>query len=354
MADNFQSRRPVLQRVSPDQTTNAGLWLDKYIDHKVSSNAEKPEKNVIDEVSEIPMPAEYEQFYNRWEYLLKAKCPLPPKKAEVQGRLAIGLGAESVLETSITLLRAYGMPYIPGSALKGLAAFYARNYLVEEDWDMESEAYRTLFGDTDAAGYVTFYDALYVPGSGFKNKEKGKRQALWPDIITVHHPEYYQGKNKPPADWDNPTPIHFISATGEYLIALDGPDKFWVERTFEILELALAELGVGAKTSSGYGRILLGEAREKAEKAKETYAVAKNRLLMKERPPKGRVRGTVKNVQGSYGFIKSPHGGGDDFIHQSEIRGDDKQLINGQIIEYRRVDTDKGTQARDVDILLNP
>jgi len=35
--------------------------------------------------------------------------------------LVVGLGAESVLETSLTLHRIYGYPIIPGSALKGLA-----------------------------------------------------------------------------------------------------------------------------------------------------------------------------------------------------------------------------------------
>lgn len=232
---------------SLDTTTNAALWLDKYIEkHKDDTS----KKKLVTEVSEkIPVPAEYEKFFERWQKTLAKKCTIPPKAAEVQGRLAIGLGADSVLETSITLHHTYGVPYIPGSALKGLAAHYARNYL--EGWEADKDDYKELFGTTDQSGCVDFYDALYVPKSGFQE------QALWADIITVHHNEYYQGeKDKAPADWDSPTPIPFLTATGEYLIALGG-DEAWVNVAYQILQLALYELGVGAKTSSGYGRMLL-------------------------------------------------------------------------------------------------
>jgi CRISPR-associated protein Cmr6 len=44
---------------------------------------------------------------------------------KTESRLMVGLGAESVLETAITLHRIYGFPVIPGSALKGLARTWA-------------------------------------------------------------------------------------------------------------------------------------------------------------------------------------------------------------------------------------
>ena len=40
------------------------------------------------------------------------------------GRLIVGLGSENVLETGIRLHHTYGLPIIPGSAFKGLAAHY--------------------------------------------------------------------------------------------------------------------------------------------------------------------------------------------------------------------------------------
>ncbi len=191
-------------------------------------------------------------FFERWEKML-AEFKAKTRKATAKGRMIVGLGDESVLETSIALHHTYGVPYIPGSALKGLASSYAHQKLGEH-WQKGSAAHKIVFGNTDEAGYITFFDALYVPGSGHRG------QVLYPDIITVHHQEYYNtGNDNAPADWDSPNPVPFLSTTGSYLIALAAPDlaahNEWVPRTFDILELALKEMGIGAKTSSGYGRM---------------------------------------------------------------------------------------------------
>ena len=178
-------------------------------------------------------------------------------EAETLGRMVVGLGGEGVLETAITLHRTYGVPYIPGSALKGLAASYARLRLGAE-WHQNTpnaKAYQIVFGQTEDAGYVTFYDALYVPGSGH-NSGRGPR-ALYPDVLTVHHAAYYRGEDAAPADWDSPNPVPLLAATGRYLIAVAGESGWerWRDAAFEVLKLALSEEGVGAKTSSGYGRL---------------------------------------------------------------------------------------------------
>lgn len=237
--------RQCLDNIQRTETTHPALWVETYL---VDDEPGRKQELVAD-TAHIPMPDAYRRFFNRWQTALAQNKTIVVKEARVQGRLSIGLGGESVIETAITLHHTYGVPYIPGSALKGLAANYARNKLGEKDWNAKSDAYETLFGDTKSAGYVTFFDALYVPGSGHND------HVLWPDVVTVHHPNYYQG-NEPPADWDSPTPVPFLSATGSYLLALGGPAD-WVEAAFEILALALAEEGVGAKTSSGYGRMAI-------------------------------------------------------------------------------------------------
>jgi CRISPR-associated protein Cmr6 len=244
----MQSRRDQLQEVSSQSSTHVGLWLDKYLEEQLEGGGEKPKTGHFDEVAKKPIPPAYQVFFERWQQALE-QAGAVIRKAQAQGRMAIGLGGESVLETSVTLHRTYGVPYIPGSALKGLAARYARNRLDEQKWEKGSDAYKILFGDSTEAGYVTFFDALYVPGSA----ERDHPLAL--DVITVHHPEYYGGKDAAPADWDNPNPVPFLSATGSYLVALYGPGS-WVKAAFEILQLALVEEGIGAKTSSGYGRMV--------------------------------------------------------------------------------------------------
>lgn len=263
--------RKGLKEVAFRQTYHAGLWLDRYI-------ANMPEKgdreslyaDHLADVSSISEPPFYKRFYDNWEATLKANN-ITTYKAAVQGRMVVGLGSESVLETSVTLHRTYGVPYIPGSALKGLAAAFAHQWLApgleDERWRKGGEYHNVVFGDTDEAGFITFFDALYVPP-----KKRGEKP-LHADVITVHHQDYYGEKKKssasaesdsgsgrgkdtipPPADWDSPNPVSFLSATGTYLIALDGP-KEWVDIVHKILQRALVEMGVGAKTSSGYGRL---------------------------------------------------------------------------------------------------
>ncbi len=261
----INGRRPAVQAMSVKQAEHPGLWLDKYIGplrdpddppprrSKSDPDVPTPQQRLVDEVAGMGVPVAYAPFYRRWEKTLHEQEGVLLAPATVQGRMAVGLGAESVLETAVTLQRTYGVPYIPGSALKGLTAAYARQRL--PDWKIDSAAYRILFGalktetdPLDTAGYITFFDALYIPGSALAD------HPLAPDVLTVHHPEYYQGKAVAPADWDSPNPVPFLSATGQYLVALAGPDG-WARAAFDILRLALATEGIGAKTSSGYGRL---------------------------------------------------------------------------------------------------
>lgn len=235
-----------------EKETHAGLWFDKYVVEQIRDNTDS-RRDLIAEVSSLPTPVAYRAFYERWKKALD-ECKAKTREAEVQGRMIVGLGSESVLETSICLHRTYGVPYIPGSALKGLAASYARSKRVGIDWTKDNIAYKTVFGDTDNAGYITFFDALYIPDIEYEGQ-----QALYPDIITVHHQKYYLDTGAAPTDSDNPIPVPFLSAMGTYLIALAAPDLLqsdaWVKATFDILEEALKTLGIGAKTSSGYGRM---------------------------------------------------------------------------------------------------
>ncbi len=353
------SRRQDVATMKADQAQHAGLWLDKYLvaEGGNQSGDDKPKSILVGEAARIPEPPIYEAFYKRWKRSL-AEIGVPEthmRAAKVTGRLAVGLGSESVLETAITLHRTYGVPFIPGSALKGLAASYARRRLEGAGWRKDGEDHNILFGSTETAGYVTFFDALYVPGSGFRNSEK-KPQALWADVITVHHPTYYQG-DQPPADWDSPNPIPFLSATGNYLIALHGEER-WVQAAFEILELALTEEGIGAKTSSGYGRMVFGALAPLGPLPPdgEPYVVARKRLLSIESPPPGRERGTVAEIRrnGDFGFINPAAGGGQIFVHSSQLTPAGSLLRTGQVVEYRIGEHKGKPQAQEVVILLEP
>jgi CRISPR-associated protein Cmr6 len=251
------SRRADLEQLTSRQAEHAGLWLDKYITSQRREDV-GAKQTVVNETARIAVPAEYKRFFQRYQSSLSSMDTLI-HYGRVRGRLVVGLGSEGVLETAVTLHHTYGVPYIPGSALKGLAASYARNHLLgtwsrpEQPSDPHAlTAYEFIFGNTSSAGYVTFFDALYVPPD--YNQQV---YPLAPDVLTVHHRDYYGSStqvNAAPADWDSPIPVPFASTTGTYLIALGG-DKRWIAQVMRILVMALREAGIGAKTSSGYGRM---------------------------------------------------------------------------------------------------
>ena len=252
----MSSRRDALSTINLNinERPNASLWLDKFITN-LSKEDKESHSTLANQVTQIKEPDNYEAIYNSWKDSLE-KLGAVCRRAEVKNRIAVGLGSDGVLETSVTLHRTYGVPYIPGSALKGLAAAFAHQYC-GDDWQQGKPFHEIVFGTPNAAGYVTFFDALFIPGSGHDGK------ALHFDVMTVHHRAYYEEKKDnhgnylPPADWDDPNPVSFISATGKYLIALAAPEgcEAWLNVAYLILKKALEHEGVGAKTSSGYGRL---------------------------------------------------------------------------------------------------
>lgn len=226
-----------------------GLWFDRYLaGQPARGEALTPYNDLISQVCAMKEPPLYARAFDRWQEAL-AELGVQPIVARATYRLAAGHGRESVIETGLALHHTWGVPYIPGSSLKGVAAAYAARHLAE--WSKEGRAHKALFGTQTLAGYVTFFDALPLPGTW----------KLLHDTITVHHPGYYQGGD-PPADWDDPTPIPFLTATGDFLIAVHAPgadEGGWAGAAYGILALALAEEGVGGKTSSSYGRFDMTE-----------------------------------------------------------------------------------------------
>ncbi|HEX4960987.1 MAG TPA: type III-B CRISPR module RAMP protein Cmr6 [Thermoanaerobaculia bacterium] len=248
----MNGRRADLEAFMPAQGTHAGLWLDQGLTELEEKGSARQEH--FDGLLHVAhVPEDYRRFYQRWQKSIQTLEPCTRlAEATTLGRMVVGLGVESILETSITLHRTYGVPIIPGSALKGLAAAAAHKHLEDPDWRKTKEDgtmgpfHRILFGDTASSGYVTFHDALWIP--------EGERLLLDLDVMTVHHPDYYQGQGLPPADWDNPTPVAFLSARGRFLLAVTGPED-WATAALDILKDALDQDGIGAKTAAGYGRM---------------------------------------------------------------------------------------------------
>lgn len=275
--------REQLGRFEVANTTHAGLWLDRYLPQfakcsDAPKDAARAHINTL--ITRVQVPGIYRSHYQRWTAHLAERCAQNAARtaeATVDGRMIVGLGTESVLEVGITLHRTYGVPVIPGSALKGLTARHARR-LADPAWHLpehvraesldtsKGQSYRALFGDHGEAGCVVFHDALWIPLAATK-------LPLDLDVMTVHHATYYGAKdNTPPADSDDPNPIPFVTARGSYLIALEGPPA-WTDAAMAILKMALSSEGIGAKTAAGYGRLTLDYTSEKlAAAAREKQA----------------------------------------------------------------------------------
>lgn len=270
--------RAALSRIDHGPGMNAGLWHDVYL--PTLRGAAKGEENGeairehLERLAGTLVPDGYERAFRQREELVRGlrggveggvtRC----FTAAVSGRMIVGLGAASVTETSVAMLRAWGVPYVPGSALKGLASSAAHRG-GGAAWERAAEGAEggadagVLFGSTAWQGVVTFHDAWWIP--------EGEKLPLDLDVMTVHHADYYMGGKAAPADWDEPNPVTFVTARGSYLVALSGPEE-WVEVARQWLTLALARDGIGAKTHAGYGRMTLSERLTDAEKAARRVA----------------------------------------------------------------------------------
>lgn len=187
----------------------------------------------------------YALAFKRYEGALSGAVT---RRFTVDGRLAIGLGTPSPTEVGIRLHHTYGTPIIPGSGLKGLAAHYHR-----QEWE-DASSHEVLFGTTEDAGHIIFHDAWIVPES--------LDGSVVLDVITVHHQDYYAGTvGSAPTDFDEPVPVPFLGVRGTFLVAVEADvpgaeGRAWAELAMTLLTEAFERWGVGAKTSSGYGRLL--------------------------------------------------------------------------------------------------
>mgnify|MGYP000899938564 CR=1 FL=1 len=174
-------------------------------------------------------------------------------------RLAVGLGLSHPIENGFGWHHTLGVPYLPGSTVKGIVKSWA------EEWaeNHSSENIVRIFGsksetdennknsaDENKIGSVIFFDALPL-----------QPVQLAADVMTPHYQPYYAGTDKLPGDWYNPNPIPFLTVGEEqsFMFAVAPrrkEDASDVDLVLDWLASALTVIGVGAKTAVGYGRFI--------------------------------------------------------------------------------------------------
>jgi CRISPR-associated protein Cmr6 len=217
-----------------------------------------------------------------------------------------GLGNEHPLENGFAFLNPYGLPYLPGSGVKGVLRQAAeelangewgdaQGWNTEKCYPLEIERGKppirlsmidTLFGretmDGDkehVRGVLSFWDVI--------PKIHGDHLAV--DIMTPHQSHYYQKKCDPkagnsdtPHESGQPNPICFLTVPPQsgfvFHVQCDrtrlkrlAPELLENDRWKELLKAAFTHafdwIGFGAKTAVGYGAMSIDEkARQNREK----------------------------------------------------------------------------------------
>lgn len=258
--------------------TNASLFFDRGFDgfKRAGSRLEIPPGEKLDFLARFSTRprTDLAGLRDRRRQALEA-LGARPLVLFTQSRLVIGLGLPSSLETGFLLDRLTGWPYLPGSSLKGLARAAAVDASHGEPGEQRTFWERNLariFGPTtdegSAQGTVAFFDAFPQGDIRFEV-----------DVLTPHHGEYYGNPEKEkPGDWENPTPVAFLTVAAgcafEIFLACAGSvrrrQEGDLERVLEILKAGLSDLGIGGKRAAGYG--WFGESAPLAERRRTAAA----------------------------------------------------------------------------------
>ncbi len=230
------------------------LYLKNFSITKEISNAMKSSNNIYISTDEIDnlvgkLPG---MDYNSFDM-------------SVENSIVLGLGQQTVSETSMLIHSIYGVPYIPGQAFKGSV----RNYCVVEFFEsdeqkaMSDDIFKTIFGrkeidqiNTEHKGSVVFHD-VFIVNDNFE---------LSLDITNCHYPGYYQSGMKI-TDSESPNPIKFNvikNAVFHFAYSIRKKDsdnielleKKYHQSLDEMVKNALKYYGLGAKTAVGYGKLL--------------------------------------------------------------------------------------------------
>ena len=206
---------------------------------------------------------------------------------------ATGLGNPHPVENGFAWHPTLGVPYMPGSMVKGLLRAWAESWMPFADQPTRLATLYRWFGsedkshqrrsalraegafepparerdlDTEAGAFI-FFDALPV-----------RPVPLKLDVMTPHMGKWYElggeisdvdrQPERVPADWHDPVPVYFLVADRpEFQLAVaprtaDG-DKD-LDAIMDALGDALEWLGAGAKTAAGYGAVSRDHDKEQA------------------------------------------------------------------------------------------
>jgi CRISPR-associated protein Cmr6 len=252
----------------PDANCHMGLWFERYFsaypDGFDTNDKEKYKDASNSWLKTCVRPNHGEQFNSRlFDKAVRTLDMALSFGGEARifrcaGRFVTGTGNAHSLENGFTWHPTLGMPYLPGSAVKGLARAVIETALDDSD-DERKRLLKLWFGTeakgdvADQAGAVIFLDALPVAPCDLKA-----------EVLTPHMGKWYEkGGKEPlnaetmPGDWHSPVPVTWLAANRVALqftlLQRPGAEPVALSDVWEALAFGLSRLGAGAKTAIGFG-----------------------------------------------------------------------------------------------------
>ncbi|RKD27936.1 CRISPR-associated protein Cmr6 [Caminicella sporogenes DSM 14501] len=277
----------------------------KYEINRIYEIKEKENKITFNmEFNKVCIPEELKEYKeNIVDYCKCMNLDIISKEFEIEiagdKKLVIGLGHTNIGETSMTIHKVYGVPYIPGQVLKGIFKAYYIQEVMRDDDSLEKILqredikikdkdllYAILFGekyskkqkDKQAKSNIYFFDAY--PKDDYSIQE---------DIMNVHPIIYYNEQAKENTQLNKSENLNLITfyvvkdTRFQVVLALDtlgiqrvlkdynkdkkSDEKYVIEEIMEniylsivkIAQKAYSNMGIGAKTQVGYGDIKVNE-----------------------------------------------------------------------------------------------
>lgn len=243
---------------------------------------------------------------------------------EARWRFVTGVGAEHPVENGFSFHPLLGVPYFPGSTVKGLVRVAARLSGIAEAEE------RRLFGSTaggddpetgsEQAGALVFLDALPVDwptlGVDLINNHRPTWTALINSGLTGVDLEGVDRQQRASAaGLEDPVPVYFLVVEPRVRL------RFWMtvrsgssdashdlEQAWDWLEVGLRYLGIGAKTAVGYGRFG-SETSEPAPRSRAPAAAPRLkkgdrvRFVLTKQSKKGKWQGHLADDPDSFGTL---------------------------------------------------
>jgi CRISPR-associated protein Cmr6 len=232
---------------------NLGLTMDRLLAYEESRQQVRLLREFTDRRALLPDTAAWSDlitaWYTRWQALAETMQAVM-LQAQPEWRLLIGSATHKILDVGLILHPLYGVPVVPASAIKGLARRYA-----EAVDDAPADVVARLFGvggEEATQGELIFLEGVPTAPPQLER-----------DVVNPHFGAYYTGSSAP-VELVNPRPFFFLAVAKQsryaFGVASRSRDASCMKQGADWLRRGLQEIGIGAKTSAGYGYWIVEEA----------------------------------------------------------------------------------------------